>query len=125
MTPALPFSLPSFKSADLRFTKVIYELKEIVVGGGSATLDPGVISWFDSATLNGEIKVTDNEKVGERTFELIARFDLPIRYYQSYRFKLTILHQCTINIATPSKFEFPVYNITDPKLSISFDPWGS
>jgi hypothetical protein len=78
LDPRLPFNLPAFIVSDVRFP-VIYELKE-VVGGVKVAINPQIMV-FDADTLSGTLAMhSDNSLVGVYTYELSARYDIPINY---------------------------------------------
>jgi hypothetical protein len=74
----LPFNFPPFTVSDSRFP-VIYELKEVVAGVKQA-INPQIMV-FDAATRFGILAMqSDNSLVGVYTYELSARYDIPINY---------------------------------------------
>ena len=78
LDPPLPFTFPSFLFSDGRFP-VIYHLKE-VVGGVKVVINPQIMA-FDAAKLSGILAMqSDNSLVGVYTYELSARYDIPINY---------------------------------------------
>ena len=78
LDPPLPFTFPSFVVSSGRFP-VIYELKE-VVGGMKQAINPKIMV-FDAATRSGTLAMlSDNNLVGVYTYELSARYDIPINY---------------------------------------------
>lgn len=78
LDPPLPFNFPPFSVSDNRFP-VIYELKEVVAGIKQA-INPQIMV-FDAATRSGMLAMqSDNNLEGMYTYELSARYDIPINY---------------------------------------------
>ena len=124
LDPLQPFTLPAFTSSDSRFP-VVYELKEVTGSGALIPIDPAVIT-FDAASLSGALKmISDNSLAGQRTYELSARYNIPINYKVTKTFKLNILHQCTRNMVTPVPFAFPTYFVADPSIMVTLTSWHS
>jgi hypothetical protein len=103
----------------------VYDLKEVAVSGALLPIDPTVMT-FNAVSLSGVVKlISDISYLGQRTYELTARYNIPINYKATKTFKLNILSQCISNVVTPVPFAFPTYYIADPSLMVTLPPWLS